>query len=226
MAFTTTPRFIFPSRRGWRSNRRSRGPCSVQNSAANPLTLASRFQRRTEHHHQHFRGGSQLPHRLCPELAALDAKGPPRESGHHHHLRGREGTRLQQQFLPNTYPAGAANPCPACPSGYAYLARRTGTPRANSIQIRSCDAGCGEALAAEASYTYSKSIDNGSPRHGSRTVTAQNWLAPGVADRGLSNFDQRHLFNLQGAVHNRNGQHGGMGGGWKGGCSPDGRCTV
>ena len=29
---------------------------------------------------------------------------------------GSRGTHLMQEFLPNTYPIGAANPCPACPS--------------------------------------------------------------------------------------------------------------
>ena len=30
---------------------------------------------------------------------------------------GIKGTRAGQAFLPNTYPAGAVNPCPSCPSG-------------------------------------------------------------------------------------------------------------
>ncbi len=33
---------------------------------------------------------------------------------------GVKGTRGVQQFLPNTYPIGAANPCTSCPSGF-YL---------------------------------------------------------------------------------------------------------
>jgi len=42
---------------------------------------------------------------------------------------GIKGTRSQQQFLPNTFPAGALNPCPTCPSGFAYL-----TSNGNSIR--------------------------------------------------------------------------------------------
>jgi hypothetical protein len=34
---------------------------------------------------------------------------------------GSRGLRLGQQYLPNSYPAAAANPCPACPSGFIYL---------------------------------------------------------------------------------------------------------
>src|SRR5262249_29225039 len=33
---------------------------------------------------------------------------------------GIKGTRAVQEFLPNTFPAGAPNPCPACPAGYGY----------------------------------------------------------------------------------------------------------
>ncbi len=42
---------------------------------------------------------------------------------------GIKGTRGVQQFLPNTYPVGAANPCPACPSGFVYQTSVV-TPRA------------------------------------------------------------------------------------------------
>ncbi len=34
---------------------------------------------------------------------------------------GIKGTRAQQEFLPNTFPAGAVNPCAACPTGFAYV---------------------------------------------------------------------------------------------------------
>jgi hypothetical protein len=34
---------------------------------------------------------------------------------------GIKGTRGMQESLPNTYPIGAANPCPACPTGFVYL---------------------------------------------------------------------------------------------------------
>jgi hypothetical protein len=48
---------------------------------------------------------------------------------------GTHGTHLIQEFLPNTYPAGAVNPCPT-PAGYAFphlgrqlIATRRATPR-------------------------------------------------------------------------------------------------
>src|SRR5699024_8894458 len=34
---------------------------------------------------------------------------------------GDKGTHLTQASLPNTYPAGTTNPCPACPTGYVFL---------------------------------------------------------------------------------------------------------
>ena len=34
---------------------------------------------------------------------------------------GTHGGHLVQQFLPNTEPPGAVNPCPTCPSGFRYV---------------------------------------------------------------------------------------------------------
>ena len=34
---------------------------------------------------------------------------------------GSRGTHLMQESLPNSFPIGAVNPCPSCPSGFAYL---------------------------------------------------------------------------------------------------------
>ncbi len=54
---------------------------------------------------------------------------------------GTKGTRSQQQFLPNTFPQGAANPCPACPAGYAYLTSNGNSTR-HAAQSN-CAAVCG-----------------------------------------------------------------------------------
>src|SRR5581483_6713897 len=48
---------------------------------------------------------------------------------------GTHGTHLLQESLPNTYPIGAANPCPACPSGFVYLASN-GTSDRNAAQLQ------------------------------------------------------------------------------------------
>ena len=49
---------------------------------------------------------------------------------------GIKGTRGVQEFLPNTYPTGAVNPCPACPAGFAYMTSNGNSTReavANSV---------------------------------------------------------------------------------------------
>lgn len=120
---------------------------------------------------------------------------------------GIKGTRGPQEILPNTYPAGGANPCPGCPLGFAYLASYGNSTReAGSMQLRRR---LRNGLSAAALYTYSKSIDDDSTLGGqgpispgatSQTVApmqiAQNWRDP-AAERGLSTFDQRHLLTSQ-----------------------------
>jgi outer membrane receptor protein involved in Fe transport len=158
---------------------------------------------------------------------------------------GIKGTRGMQQFLPNTYPAGAVNPCPACPSGFAYLASNGNSSRhAAQLQLRRR---LRSGLAATLQYTWSKSIDNvaalggpgsppspqtgpspNSPSAGGAPVTsagssgpaglaiAQNWLDL-AAERALSSFDQRHLLTLQLQYTTGMGLGGGaLLGGWKG----------
>lgn len=119
---------------------------------------------------------------------------------------GVKGTRGMQQFLPNTYPVGAINPDPAAPSGFVYQTSNGNSTRESAqVQLRRrLRAG----FAASVLYTYSKSLDDdaavGSQGHvvGSQggtagpsypTQIAQNWLDLS-AERGLSSFDQRHVY--------------------------------
>jgi hypothetical protein len=135
---------------------------------------------------------------------------------------GIKGTRGVQEYLPNTNPIGAANPCPACPAGFVYrVSNGNSTREAGSLQLRRR---LRSGFTATLLYTYSKSIDDdsalggqgpvattsaagiagGGTGNGSGTaaqspqtpVIAQNWLRPD-AERGLSTFDQRNLLNLQ-----------------------------
>ncbi len=119
---------------------------------------------------------------------------------------GTKGTRALQEFLPNTYPLGAANLCPACPVGFAYFASNGNSTReSGQVQLRRRLA---SGFAASLQYTYSKSIDDASqlggegavgPGLGSAalgaTTIAQDWLNL-AAERSLSSFDQRHLLSL------------------------------
>ena len=120
---------------------------------------------------------------------------------------GIKGTRGVQQFLPNTYPIGATNPCPLCPTGFVYqTSGGDSTRESGSFQLRRrLRAG----FTANLQYTFSKSIDDDATLGGQGPVPAgavaptvpaatiaQNWLNL-RAERGLSTFDQRNLLNAQ-----------------------------
>lgn len=148
---------------------------------------------------------------------------------------GIKGTHGMQEFLPNTYPIGATNPCPLCPVGFVYrTSNGNSTREAGEVQLRRrLRAG----FTASVDYTFSKSLDDdsqvGSQGHVVGTavssassssesgataspVVAQNWLDL-RAERELSTFDQRHLLNAQ--IQYTTGM--GMGGGtlltgWRG----------
>src|SRR6185436_14767321 len=90
---------------------------SVANGPLNPLTLANGFNAapgitpNTFAIDPDFRIGNAQNWQVSAQMdlpAALVATAT---------YSGIKGTRAMQAFLPNTYPAGAANPCPSCPSG-------------------------------------------------------------------------------------------------------------
>ena len=106
---------------------------------------------------------------------------------------GTRGTNLMQQVLPNTYPAGAENPCPTCPTGFRYLTSNGRSMRhSGQIQIRRrLSAG----FTAATEYTLAKSMDDAASFAGATLdggALAQNWRDPG-AEYARSSFDQRHL---------------------------------
>jgi hypothetical protein len=112
---------------------------------------------------------------------------------------GDRGTHLMQASLPNTYPAGVANPCPSCPTGFVFLSS-SGRSNRNAGQLtirRRLYAG----FTATVQYTLSKSTDDAATFSNTSVspaglAIAQNWLDLG-AERGPSNFDQRHLLSVQ-----------------------------
>ncbi len=171
---------------------------SVQTSAIAPLTLANPFpsslpSTNTFAVDPNFRsGGAQVwqasMQRDLPASLTVIAE-----------YDGSKGSHLMQAFLPNTYPAGAANPCPSCPSGFVYVTSN-GTSLRNAGQFtlrRRLHSG----LTASVQYTLSKSTDDaatfntGSLTPGALAI-AQDWLNLG-AERGPSSFDQRHLVTAQ-----------------------------
>ena len=189
---------------------------SVQNSPADPLTLANGFNASSA---------------ITPNTFAID---PNFRVGYTHTWNasiqrdlpgalimtasylGIKGTRARQAFLPNTFPAGAANPCPACPAGYVYLTSNGNSTReSGQIQLRRR---LHNGFTSTVQYTWSKSIDDaalgGKGQGGS--VIAQNWLDLS-AERGLSSFDQRHLLSVQAQYSTGMGIGGGtLLDGWRG----------
>ena len=128
---------------------------------------------------------------------------------------GIKGTRGTQIFLPNTYPDGAVNPCPACPSGFVYVTSNGNSTReSGTLQLRRR---LHSGIAASAQYTYSHSLDDAAlGGRGGGQLIAQDWLNLS-AERGPSNFDQRHLASVTAQYTSGMGLAGGtLLRGWKG----------
>ncbi len=110
---------------------------------------------------------------------------------------GTRGSRLMQELLPNTYPAGAANPCESCPAGFVYLTSNgRSTRHSGQLQVRRR---LRNGLTATVQYTLSKAMDDAGAFTGvslSGAAIAQDWLNLD-AEWGPSNFDQRHLLTAQ-----------------------------
>jgi hypothetical protein len=109
--------------------------------------------------------------------------------------QGTRGRHALQQFLPNTYPLGAVNPCPTCPSGFVYMTSNGSSNReAGTVQLRRRLRG---GFTAALDYTYSKAIDDAAPggNQTSAVFIAQDWLNL-RAERALSSFDRRHQLNI------------------------------
>jgi hypothetical protein len=211
-----------------------------QNSAACPLTLANGFPSCGETTAQsfamdpNFRVGYSQTWQL-----AVQRDLPFAMQGTLTYL-GVKGTHGVQEFLPNSYPLGATNPCQQCPSGFAYeTSGGNSTRQSAQLQLRRrLRAG----FAASLTYTFSKSIDDDAMLGGTGHVSnatqssgssqsdassssassspsaaiAQNWLNLG-AERSLSSFDQRQLLNLQAQYTSGQGLEGGtLLGGWRG----------
>jgi hypothetical protein len=189
---------------------------SVQNSASNPLTLANGFNAspstttNTFAIDPNFRAGYSHNWSLSVQQ---DLAGSMVATVTY---LGIKGTRAAQVFLPNTYPAGAVNPCPACPTGYAYMTSNGNSTReAGLVQLRRR---LHNGFTASLLYTFAKAIDDaalGGRGQGSQVI-AQNWLNL-AAERGLSNFDQRHQATAQVQYTTGIGVRGGtLLRGWKG----------
>lgn len=119
---------------------------------------------------------------------------------------GTKGTRLDQQFIPNSVPPGAVES--VFPHSFIYE-----TSNGNSIyhaaqfQLHRRFRG---GIMAHASYQFSKSIDNAGTggRGQGNTPVAQDWLNLS-AERGLSSFDSRHNLSVRFQYSTGMGRSGG-----------------
>jgi len=194
---------------------------TVANTAADPLTLANGFipsptttqntfaidpnLRAGYSHNWNLSVQRDLPGSLVATLTYLGIKG----------------TRGMQMFLPNTYPLGADNPCPACPAGFLYVTSNGNSTReSGQAQLRRR---LHNGLMASLQYTFAKAIDDSTlgGRGQGGTLIAQNWLDLD-GERGLSNFDQRHTVNATLQYTTGMGVGGGtLVGGWRGAAFKD-----
>ncbi len=217
---------------------------SVQNSPACPLTLANGFIPCSSTTQNTFAIDPNFQVGYAQNWQFSVQRDLPGSLQMTATYLGTKGTRGVQEFLPNTYPIGAVNPCPSCPVGFAYLTSNGDSTReAGKIQLRRR---LHNGLAGSLQYTFSKAIDDDAmlggqgasaasqnatpansfssgaattsgPSQNQNTPTiAQNWLDLS-AERGSSTFDQRHLVNLQLQYTTGMGLGGGtLLSGWKG----------
>jgi hypothetical protein len=118
-------------------------------------------------------------------------------------LRRTKGTRLDQQFLPDSLPPGS-RVISTGPAGYIYE-QSNGNSSMNAADFQ-LQRRFRSGLSANATYSFSKSIDDASTQGGA--VVAQNWQLL-TAERGLSSFDARHTVNAQWQYSTAVGTRGG-----------------
>jgi trimeric autotransporter adhesin len=154
---------------------------SVQNSAPCPLTLANAFApcssitANTFAVDPNFRVGYAQTWQLAIQR---DMPGALQLTATY---LGVKGTRGVQQFLPNTYPIGAANPCTSCPAGFVYqTSGGDSTREAGQVQLRRR---LRNGFTASLLYTYSKSIDDDAMLGGQGHVVATS-AAPAASGGG------------------------------------------
>jgi hypothetical protein len=172
---------------------------SVQHSATTPLTLANPFPASPPTNSNTFAIDPDLRMASVHSWQVTTQRELPADLTVIGGYFGDKGTHLMQAFLPNTYPAGAPNPCATCPSGFVYVTSNgSSTRNAAQLTVRRRLRG---GFTASAQYTLAKAEDNAATFNNrgiapAGLAIAQDWLDLD-AERGPSSFDQRHLLALQ-----------------------------
>jgi outer membrane receptor protein involved in Fe transport len=200
---------------------------SVQNSPADPLTLANGFNPSSSITPNTFAIDPDFRVGYAQNWQLAIQRDLPASLQMTATYLGIKGTRGVQEFLPNTFPSGALNPCPLCPKGFAYLVSNGNSTRQSAqLQLRRR---LHNGITGMLQYTFSKSIDDDAALGGQgasavpQNNAAQNSPTPATggalilppaptgqqnlmvaqnwldlsAERSLSSFDQRHLLSLQ-----------------------------
>jgi hypothetical protein len=165
---------------------------TIANTPANPLTLARGFVAPSSGVGNTFAVDPNFTIGASHNWQASVQRDLPASLTVNATYLGTHGTNLIQEFLPNTYPSGAVNPCPTCPAGFVYLTSNGSSSRhAGQLQVRRR---LRNGLTATVQYTLARAEDNAASFQGANlngTVFAQNWLDLD-AEWGPSSFDQRH----------------------------------
>ena len=168
---------------------------TIANTAATPLSLANGFTAPAAAASNTFAVDPNLRVGEAQNWQALVQRDLPGSLTITGTYLGTKGTDLLQEFLPNTNPAGAVNPCPSCPSGFVYLASNGSSARhAGQLQVRRR---LRNGLMASVQYTLAKATDNATAFAGvslNGASVAQDWRNLD-AELAPSNFDQRHQIN-------------------------------
>jgi hypothetical protein len=170
---------------------------SVEASAANPLTLANGFTAAPNTTLNTFAVDPGFRVGYAHNWQVLAQRDLPASLTITATYLGTRGSHLMQEFLPNTVPVGAINPCPSCPVGFVYLTSNGHSDRnTGQLQLRRR---LRNGLSASVQYALSKAMDDAGAFTGVNTsgpAIAQDWRNP-EAEWSPSNFDQRHLLTAQ-----------------------------
>lgn len=120
---------------------------------------------------------------------------------------GTKGTHLDVETLPNQGPTATATAQNQLGSATGFVFDSSnGNSIFHALQARATQR-FRRGLSMSAFYTFSKSIDDSSTFGGAGNTVAQNWLDLS-AERGLSSFDRRHSFDLNGVLTSQIGGPG------------------
>jgi len=176
---------------------------SVASSSANPLTLQNGFvfPQNTVTNTRAIDPNYRIGYPMIWQLSVQNDLGHALVGTIT--LRRTKGTRLDQQFLPNSLPPGS-RVIATGPAGYIYE-QSNGNSEMNAVDFQ-LQRRFRSGISANATYSFSKSIDDAST--GGGAVVAQNWQLL-TAERGLSSFDARHTLNAQWQYSTAVGTRGG-----------------